>query len=104
MKNIKLINFLTAMLLLLVIAMSGCKNKCNNGKNYRFEDNAIVFNAPQRVEGQTSMLEFAAEPMPVVRIGFIGLGMRGPDAVYRMTFIDGVEVVALCDLDRKSVV
>ncbi|MBQ4460721.1 MAG: glycosyl hydrolase, partial [Bacteroidaceae bacterium] len=49
------------------------------------------------------MLEFAAEPIENVRIGFIGLGMRGYDAVYRMTFIDGVEVVALCDLVQAKV-
>lgn len=45
-----------------------------------------------------SMLGFAAEPLKTVRIGFIGLGMRGPDAVRRMMKIEGVEVKALCDL------
>lgn len=45
-----------------------------------------------------SMLGFAAEPLKIVRIGFIGLGMRGPDAVRRMMKIEGVEVKALCDL------
>jgi len=33
-----------------------------------------------------------------VRVGFIGLGMRGPGAVSRFTHIPGVEIVALCDL------
>ena len=45
-----------------------------------------------------SMLGFAAAPLKTVRIGFIGLGMRGPDAVRRMMKIEGVEVKALCDL------
>ncbi len=45
-----------------------------------------------------SMLGFAAAPINTVRIGFIGLGMRGPDAVRRMMKIEGVEVKALCDL------
>ena len=33
-----------------------------------------------------------------MRVAFIGLGMRGPGAVERMTHIPGVEIVALCDL------
>lgn len=90
-------------IMLTVVVMSCCTNKENNGKNYKIKDNVIVFDEPQRVDGQESMLEFAAEPLPVVRIGFVGLGMRGPDAVYRMTFIDGVEVVALCDLLPENV-
>lgn len=89
--------------MLIIIALSSCKCDCDNAKNYKIENNAIVFNEPQRVDGQTSMLGFAAESISVVRIGFIGLGMRGYDAVYRMSFIDGVEVVALCDLIQSKV-
>ncbi|MCS3555368.1 MULTISPECIES: Gfo/Idh/MocA family protein [unclassified Sphingobacterium] len=32
-----------------------------------------------------------------VRAAVIGLGMRGPGAVDRLSYIDGVEIVALCD-------
>lgn len=44
-----------------------------------------------------NMSGYAAPKIDKVRIGFIGLGMRGPGAVQRMSFIDGVEIVALCD-------
>ena len=44
-----------------------------------------------------NMCGFAAPKMDKVRIGFIGLGMRGPGAVERMSFIEGVEIKALCD-------
>ncbi|MCF0164265.1 MAG: Gfo/Idh/MocA family oxidoreductase [Bacteroidales bacterium] len=57
----------------------------------------IVFDEPHRAAGQQSMLQFAADPIPVVRVGFVGLGMRGPDAVERFCHIDGTSVVALCD-------
>ncbi len=40
---------------------------------------------------------YAAPKMDKVRIGIIGLGMRGPGAVERMCFIEGAEIVALCD-------
>jgi predicted dehydrogenase len=39
----------------------------------------------------------AAPKLDKVRVGIIGLGMRGPGAVGRMSFIEGVEIKALCD-------
>jgi len=53
---------------------------------------------PERPAGQTDVLLLRADPIPVVRVAFIGLGMRGPGAVERMTHIEGVEIVALCDI------
>jgi len=44
-----------------------------------------------------NMCGYAAPRIDRVRIGFIGLGMRGPGAVERMSHIDGVEIKALCD-------
>ena len=48
-----------------------------------------------------NMSGYRAPKIPTVRIGFIGLGMRGPGAVKRMTHIEGVEIKAICD-KRKS--
>jgi len=45
-----------------------------------------------------NMSGYAAPKIDVVRIGFIGLGNRGPGAVSRMSKIDGVEIKALCDI------
>ena len=73
------------------------------GENYSFQNGMIVFDEPARVEGQQSMLGFAAEPIPVVRVGFIGLGMRGPGAVNRFTHLEGVEIKGLCDLEQSNV-
>jgi predicted homoserine dehydrogenase-like protein len=44
-----------------------------------------------------NMSGYGAPPLEKVRIGFIGLGMRGPGAVERMAHIEGVEIAALCD-------
>ena len=63
----------------------------------------IVTEVPERPEGQTDMVGFAAEPIDTVRVGFIGLGMRGPSAVQRFTKIPGAKVVALCDVDSARV-
>lgn len=57
--------------------------------------------APQRPAGQENVLGLSCEPLPVVRVAFIGLGMRGPGAVRRMTYIPGVQIVALCDVEES---
>lgn len=44
-----------------------------------------------------NMCGFSAPKLDKVRIGFIGLGNRGPGAVERMSHIEGVEIAALCD-------
>ncbi|WP_276088953.1 Gfo/Idh/MocA family oxidoreductase [Pedobacter sp. JY14-1] len=44
-----------------------------------------------------NMCGFAAPKIEKVRVGFIGLGARGPGAVSRMSYIEGVEIKALCD-------
>ncbi len=57
---------------------------------------------PVRPAGQTDLVGFAVDPIPVVRVGFIGLGMRGPGAVERFTNIEGVEIKALCDMEQYN--
>ena len=75
----------------------------SNDKPYRIVDGVIRFEEPKRVEGQTSMLGFAAEPIETVRIGIIGLGMRGWGPLKRMAFIEGAEIVAICDLHQDRI-
>ncbi|NDV78078.1 Gfo/Idh/MocA family protein [Dysgonomonas sp. 511] len=62
----------------------------------------IATATPGRAAGQTDVLELRADPLPTVRVAFIGLGMRGPGAVQRMTHIPGVEIVALCDVEQAN--
>lgn len=49
------------------------------------------------------MTAFAVAPISKVRVGVVGLGMRGPGAVHRLAAIPGVEVAALCDLYPERV-
>lgn len=79
------------MLVVCVMLAAGCCEK---------KVGAVV---PARAEGQTDMLGFAADPIPVVRVGFIGVGMRGQGAVQRFLAIDGVEVKAICDLEDYNI-
>ena len=52
---------------------------------------------PTRPTNQHSMLGFHCAPIETVRIGFVGVGVRGQRAVERMMNIEHAEVVALCD-------
>ncbi len=45
-----------------------------------------------------NMCGYAAPKLETVRIGFIGLGNRGPGAVQRMNKIEGVDIRGLCDI------
>jgi len=58
----------------------------------------IELPVPERPAGQQDMIQFAADPIPDVGIGVVGLGMRGGDAVERLTFVPGCHVAAVCDL------
>jgi predicted dehydrogenase len=57
---------------------------------------------PERVEGQRHVLELRTEAIDTVRMAIIGLGMRGQGAVYRYNFLQGVEIVALCDVVQEN--
>ena len=61
------------------VLFCGCSTSPKEG--YSIVDGVIVFDVPARAEGQHSVLRLTVDPIPVVRVGFIGLGMRGPGAV-----------------------
>ena len=53
---------------------------------------------PSRVVGAHYMGDFSAPPLDKVRCAFIGVGERGSGHVSQFAKIDGVEIVAICDL------
>ena len=63
----------------------------------------IEVDVPERPAGQEHVLGLVTEPLDTVRVGFVGLGMRGPGAVYRFTHIPGAKIVALCDVEADRV-
>lgn len=44
-----------------------------------------------------NMSGYAAPKLDTVRVGFVGVGNRGSAAVERLSYIDGVKIVAICD-------
>ncbi len=54
---------------------------------------------PARKAGAKPLINFAATPLKDgVKVGVIGLGMRGPGAVQRLSAIPFAQVVAVCDI------
>ena len=58
---------------------------------------------PVRPAGQTDVIGLTCEPLETVRIAVIGLGMRGEEAVRRLTYLEGVKINALCDVRPEFV-
>lgn len=99
MKTIKQIATLAVLGLTFIGTLASCAPK-QEEKQMSY---LIPTEVPARPEGQKDVLQLRHDPMPVVRVGFIGLGMRGPGAVSRFTHLEGVEIKALCDLHPERV-
>ena len=83
------------LLLILIAAMSfiSCKEQVN----------IIRTDVPERPAGQESVLGLTAEPLETVRIGIVGLGMRGGSAVDRLSYVPDCQITALCDIEQDRV-
>lgn len=81
---------------LATLLFAGCCNDCGKSR-------VIKTAVPERPAGQADMVAYAAPAIDTVRVGFIGLGMRGPGAVERFIYIPGTKIVALCDLLPENV-
>ena len=98
----KMMKYLAASLLSVlmispVMAQDCCAKKGGSDKTC---SRVIQTTVPERPAGQQDMLAFRAPKLQTVRIGIIGLGMRGVGAVDRLSLIEGTDVVALCDLHQ----
>jgi len=70
---------------------------------WHWREGTIVTEPAPATEGQRTAIGMAAPAIDTVRVGFVGLGMRGSDAVRRFTHIEGVRIAALCDYEADRV-
>jgi hypothetical protein len=92
-----------ALIIALILALAlttACKNNPENHSATNLHD---ISAEPPRPKGQTDVLALRCQPLPTVRVAFIGLGMRGAGAVARFMHINGIEVKALCDLESYNI-
>ena len=96
-------------ILFLLVAVMGWSlmSSCNNSTDQAvllIKRSADAISAePPRPAGQTDVIGMRCDPIPVVRVAFIGLGQRGPGAVDRFMNIEGIEVKAICDLEQPNI-
>ena len=83
-------------LLAIALLLVACGNKGQQTKMIETE-------VPERPAGQNDVLQLTAPPIDTVRVGFIGLGMRGPGAVERFAQIEGTAIKGLCDVEADRV-
>ncbi len=67
------------------------------------QSGVIKVDVPVRPAGQESALGMTADPIDVVRVGFVGLGMRGYSAVDRFVHVPDSKIAALCDVEADRV-
>ena len=103
MKKLKLFSLVFAAMLSLGFQSANAQSLSPTTK-WHWNKGKIVIETPQRPEGQRDVLGLALPKKKVVRIGLVGLGMRGPGAVENFSLIPGVQVVALCDYEEKRAV
>jgi len=77
------------------IGMPGIKAIGNEIENH--------LTTPLTIPGQKTAMGLKCEPIETVRIGLIGLGMRGMGAVGRLLNVEGVEITAVCDIIPERV-
>jgi len=78
--------------------ISGCAPK-------QTESNlSVILESVKKTHAQRfNMSGYAAPALPIIRVGIIGLGDRGSDAVERLSYIEGVEIKALGDKREVAV-
>lgn len=80
---------------------AGAQSLSVSSDQLHWNGGTLVIDAPQRPAGQQDVIQLTAPKLETVRVGFVGLGMRGPGAVSRWTHIPGVQIVALCDYEEE---
>ena len=100
MRKLKLIGLAFAAFLSFGSLTANAQSLSPNTK-WHWNKGKIVIETPERPAGQKDVLGLALPKMKTVRIGLVGLGMRGPGAVENFSLIPGVEVVALCDFVKE---
>ena len=103
MKKLKLFSLAFAAMLSLGFQSANAQSLSPTTR-WHWNKGKIVIETPQRPKGQKDVLGLALPKKKVVRIGLVGLGMRGPGAVENFSLIPGVQVVALCDYEEKRAV
>lgn len=82
--------------------LASCKSQTEKTPEVSQMDDIRVLSLKKHNQ-RFNMSGYAAPKIETVRVGFIGLGSRGPGHVNNMALLEGVEIKALCDLLPEEV-
>lgn len=99
--NLKRILAIIAVAIMAFGTMTSEAQSLSPSTTWHWDKGTIVLDIPERAEGQEHAVGLAVAPIKNLRVAFVGLGMRGPWAVWRFSCIPGVEIVALCDYEYE---
>jgi len=93
---------LVSMLILAFLLGIGACTPSENQKQGTATGARELFPVPPRPKGQMDVIELRADPIDTVRIAIIGLGNRGSGVVRRYTYLEGVKILALVDVQPEK--
>ena len=67
------------------------------------QEHIIKVPVPARPAGQEDVIGLTAPPLDTVRIGVVGIGMRGYHALRVLPAVPGAKITAICDLREEAV-
>jgi len=88
-------------LLITILTIAACTPAGDKSGDTPFKAREL-FPEPPRPDGQSDVIELRCDPIDTVHVAFIGVGSRGKGAVRRYTFLEGVKIVALCDVVQEE--
>ena len=100
MKIKRLLAITLSVFMVMGVQISNAQSLSTSTK-WHWNKGTIEIETPEREEGQQHVIGLKADKLETVRVAFVGLGMRGPDAVSRFSYIPGVKIVALCDYEKE---
>lgn len=90
-----MINVLRILMLVFVLTASAVAQGTTGGP--------LKLETPKRPAGQQDVIELRCKPIEKVRVAVIGLGNRGIGAVYRLSYLQGATIAAICDVQPRYV-
>lgn len=85
------------------LLMVSCAKQIECSVPAKMVDGTIVTETPNRAPGQQTALQLTCPALDTVRVAFVGIGHRGTSAVKRWAHLDGVKIIALCDLYQERI-
>lgn len=90
--------FFTTLVFTLALLVSG-----SSYAQKKSDSSLIKTPVPVRPAGQKDVLNLTTPKMNVVRVGIVGLGMRGQSTLEVISHIPDLKIVALCDVEPERV-